>query len=116
MIPPADHPILPTSPTIPQMQKYIQTVVEYRGFDKNTVQDNFIMLCEEVGELAKALRIFSDVKLATDSNIVDLQHEVADVFWMLACVCNQLDVDIESAVRIKDERNKHRVWLAGQPM
>lgn len=111
---PQDHPAFPKQPTVEQLQQYIKDVVAYRGFDKDNVSDNFIMLCEEVGELAKAIRTYNGVKLATDSNLVNLEHEIADVFWMLACVSNQLEVDIASAVRNKEEVNKRRLWVDGQ--
>jgi len=111
---PEDHPVLPKKATTAQLQKYVKEVVKYRGFDKESVSDNFIMLCEEVGELAKALRVYNGVKLATDSDVVNLEHEIADVFWMLACVSNQVGVDITSAVRNKEEINKRRLWVDGQ--
>lgn len=111
-----DHPELPMNATTTQLQAYIADVVKYRGFDKDSVSDNFIMLCEEIGELAKALRIYNGVKVAADSSKVNLEYEIADVFWLLTCVSNQLGVDIEKAVRNKEEVNKRRVWVNGQSL
>lgn len=110
---PEDHPVFPKETTTEHLQQYIKDVVKYRGFDQENVSDNFIMLCEEVGELAKAVRIYNGVKIATDSNVVNLEHEIADVFWLLACVSNQLGVDIASAVYNKEEINKRRLWING---
>lgn len=111
---PEDHPVFPKKATVTQLQKYIQEVIRYRGFDPESVSDNFILLCEEVGELAKAIRVYNGVKVATDSNIVNLEHEIADVFWMLACISNQVGVNITTAVRNKEEVNKRRLWIDGQ--
>lgn len=104
------HPVLKDEPRLRDIQNYIKDVVKARGFDDNTVQDNFIMLTEEVGELAKALRSLRGIGLADDSTAVHIEHEVADVLWMLICVCNQLDIDLEAALRAKEEKNKQRTW------
>jgi len=106
-----EHPTLAPNLTLTDMQTYIAAVVKHRGFDKQTVQDTFIMLAEEVGELAKALRKYEGrAAVATDSKVGDIEHELADVFWMIACICNQLGVNLEHAVRDKEEINKLRTW------
>lgn len=92
------------------IQAYIKATVKHRGFDKQSVQDNFIMLTEEVGELAKALRPLRGIGIADDSQTVEIEHEVADVLWMLVCVCNQLDIDLETALRSKEQKNMQRTW------
>ncbi len=104
------HPVLPSTPTIADVQQYIKATVAHRGFSHESVQDNFIMLTEELGELAKALRKLNGVKVATDSTMTSVEEEVADVAWMLMCVCNKLGIDLESAIRAKEEKNKQRVW------
>jgi len=38
---------------IKAMQSYIKNVSKERGFDKETLQDAFVLLSEEVGELAR---------------------------------------------------------------
>lgn len=96
--------------TLGDIQVYIRQIVKQRGFDSDSVQDNFIMLTEEVGELAKALRALQGIALADDSDKRDIQHEAADVLWMLVCVCNKLDIDLETALRAKEEKNKQRTW------
>ena len=68
------------------------------------------MLTEEVGELAKALRKQAGVKVASDSKLTDVKEETVDVFWMLVCVCNQLGINLEKALRTKEAKNKTRRW------
>ncbi|HSX04964.1 MAG TPA: MazG nucleotide pyrophosphohydrolase domain-containing protein [Candidatus Saccharimonadales bacterium] len=107
----ADHPVLAANPTLAEIQAYMAAVVKHRGFDKETLQDSFILLTEEVGELAKALRKHEGrAPVATDSTIGAIEHEAADVFWMLICVCNHLGIDLETALRDKEEINKQRRW------
>jgi len=106
----ATHPVLGSQPTLADIQAYIAAVVAFRGFDKEDVQDKFIMLTEEIGELAKALRKTNGVRMATDSAATNVAEEAADVLWMLVCVCNILGIDLEAALRSKEEKNKQREW------
>lgn len=105
-----DHPRLKQNPTLSDIQEYVHAVGVHRGFDKESVQDSFMLLAEEIGELAKALRKMHDVKVANDSAVGKVEHEAADVFWMLLCVCNGLGIDLEQAMRDKEEHNKKREW------
>jgi len=42
--------------TVKELQKYINDMIDIRGFDDETAQDTMLLLTEEVGELAKAIR------------------------------------------------------------
>lgn len=104
-------PVLPKEPTLDDIQTYIRDMVKHRGFDDETLQDVFVMLTEEVGELAKSLRKFhGTMRIATDSKVGPIEHEVADVLWMLVCICNKLDIRLEDALRAKEEVNNQRTW------
>ncbi len=85
-------------------------MIKERGFDKETVPEIFMLLFEEVGEMAKAARKSQGIH--TDENSVshDLGHEAADVFMYLLDVCNHFNIDLEKAFREKEEINKKRVW------
>lgn len=104
------HPVLKGNPTLPDVQQYIKQVVKHRGFDKQSVDHEFRMLVEEVGELAKALRKQNGGSIAQDSKNHELAHECADVLWMLTCICNSMGIDLEQALRQKEELNKTRTW------
>lgn len=96
--------------TLAEWQAFIKARTTERGFDNETLQDEFMLLVEEIGELAKAMRPLHGVKTASDSAKLELEHEVADVFWLLTCVCNTLGIDLESAIRSKEDKNNKRVW------
>jgi NTP pyrophosphatase (non-canonical NTP hydrolase) len=98
------------SPNLAEWQSYIAQKVKERGLDSETTQDQFISLVEEVGELAKALRPLHGVKTAGDSAKLEVEHEAADVFWLLVCVCNGLGIDLEAAIRSKEDKNNTRIW------
>jgi|TARA_B100001245_G_scaffold152621_1_gene114281 NTP pyrophosphatase (non-canonical NTP hydrolase) len=99
-----------TDATLTEWQAYIEQKIIERGFADESLQDKFILLVEEVGELAKALRPVTGVKSATDSDRLELKHEIADIFWLLSVVANKLDIDIDEALRSKEEKNNKRSW------
>jgi NTP pyrophosphatase (non-canonical NTP hydrolase) len=96
--------------TLIDWQAYVQQKITERGFADETTQQQFMLLVEEVGELAKALRPLEGIKTSDDSEKLELAHEAADVFWMLCCVCNGLSIDLDEALRSKDAKNEKRVW------
>ena len=99
--------------SLPQVQEYIKKVVELRGFSGESIQETMLLLLEETGELAKAIR-----KTATKMSVdVDKMHnydtvesEAADVFFVLTAVCNRLNIDLLSALKEKEKENCQRNW------
>ena len=69
-----------------------------------------MLLLEECGEFARAARASVGLKFADDTQRADLQEEAADVFVVLLGLCNLLEIDLEQAVRAKEEKNKKRTW------
>lgn len=65
-----------------------------------------LLLGEEVGELFKSVRKTSgvgvDVAAQTDENPA---HEMADILIILATIANRLGIDLEEAIRSKEEIN-----------
>jgi len=99
--------------SLPQIQAYIDQVVTLRGFAHQPVQETMLLLLEEAGELAKAIR-----KTATNMSVdVDkmqnydtVESEVADVFFVLTALCNQMNVDLFRALKEKEAKNCERNW------
>lgn len=85
-------------------------MVKERGFDKETIQEVFMLFMEECGEMAKAVRKLQNMKIDKNSKQMDLEHEIADVFIYLLDICNHFDIDLEKAFRNKEEINKKRTW------
>jgi NTP pyrophosphatase (non-canonical NTP hydrolase) len=100
---------LKSDPTLADYQQYVREMVAERGF-KEDVRNKFMMLIEEVGELAKASRKAAGMKLANDVANQDAAAEAADVFIVLLGLCNLLGINLEQAFRDKEELNKKRVW------
>lgn len=106
---PTDHPVLPDNPTLADYQKYIAEALAYYELD-SSAQYCLLMLTEEVGELAKAVRKSVGGKMDVTKPDAHPDEEAADVLWMLICVCNALGIDLEQAFRAKQEVNKQRTW------
>lgn len=101
---------LKANPTLADLQEYVRRVVIERGFEGESVAQRFMLLLEESGEFAKAARKTEGIKFAADTETKELAHEAADVLIILLGLCNMLDIDLEQAVRAKEEKNKQRVW------
>lgn len=96
--------------TIAQYQDLVKKLVVERGFDKETVPEVFVLLVEEVGELAKAIRKHNGQKVDLASRLHDVEEEAADVFWLLLDICNRLDIDLAKAFSDKELENSKRTW------
>jgi NTP pyrophosphatase (non-canonical NTP hydrolase) len=102
--------LLKENPTLQDFQKYIKEMVEERGFDKENIQQIFMLFLEECGEMAKAARKTAGMKTDSNSEQFHLDNEIADVFIYLLDICNHFDIDLEKAFREKEELNKKRIW------
>lgn len=103
---------LPANPTLANMQQYMRDMVRERGFADQTPAQQCLMLTEEVGELAKCIRkSHANMRLDTAKTYdIDPAGEIADILIVLTCIANTLNIDIEQALREKEDRNKKRIW------
>lgn len=99
--------------TLREVQEYIKEINTVRGFEEQFVQDTMLLLTEEIGELAKAIRK-TVTNMCTDvnkqSSYDTIESEVADCFYVLASVCNKLNIDIFNSLKEKERENLYRVW------
>ena len=99
--------------SINEIQSYIKKVMEVRGFNKEKSSDKILLLVEEVGELAKAIRK-NEKKLGIDKtkeyNYSSIESEIADVFIVLLSICDVLNINLFRAFLDKEEENIKRVW------
>jgi NTP pyrophosphatase (non-canonical NTP hydrolase) len=103
---------LKPNPTLADIQQYVIDLEEERDFTQHGVVDQSLLLVEEIGELCKVIRkshttMGIDVAKKYD---LDAAGEIADITIMLCAVANRLGVDIEQALRDKEEHNKKRTW------
>ena len=99
--------------SINEIQSYIKEVMQIRGFNKEKSSDKILLLVEEVGELAKAIRK-NESKLGIDKtkeyNYSSIESEIADVFIVLLSICDILNIDLLKAFLNKEEENIKRIW------
>ncbi|OIP22962.1 hypothetical protein COX95_02860 [bacterium CG_4_10_14_0_2_um_filter_33_32] len=96
--------------TLKELQAYVKKTLKERGFDDETVEQKLLLLVEEVGELAKALRKHSGIKIDKNRPQGEVEHEIADCFIYILDICNKLNIDIEKAFWSKEKINKQRHW------
>ncbi len=102
--------------TLKEAQEQVnQWINQYgvRYFDELT---NMAILTEEVGEVARIMaRKYGEqsYKSAEEENNTDLGDEIADVLWVLICIANQTNIDLEEsftsnlAKKTKRDKNRH---------
>ena len=101
---------LKENPTLKDYQDYVEKMVVERGFQDETIPQMFMLLMEEVGEMAKAARKSQGIQTDTNSSTHNLGHEAADILIYLLDICNHYNIDLEKAFREKEEINKKRTW------
>lgn len=96
-----------------EVQQYIKTVNTIRGFEDQPIELTMLLLTEEIGELAKSIRK-NATNMSTDINkqysYDSIESEVSDCLYVLASVCNKLDIDMFKCLKEKEKENIHRVW------
>lgn len=113
-------PAIPALMTLPALQQHIHDLCAARGWDKNTAEQRFLLLVEEVGELAKVMR--KATNLQTEQNNpakpvwtgeqirAGLAEEFADVLMYTFDLANVFGIDLEQAYRDKVAATAKRVW------
>lgn len=99
--------------TLTEVQNYIKEIIKIRGFSEQKVQDKMLLLFEETGELAKAIRKTlpnASIDYKKIENYTDIEEEIADIFIVLTSICNKLDISLYDAIKKKEEKNIKRQW------
>lgn len=103
--------LIEASSALRKLQSYVKRAGQERGFSGETAQDSFMLLIEEMGEVAKAMRPLHGIKVANDSTVAELSHELADVQLLLLSLANKLEIDLTEAVIQKENKNRTRTWV-----
>lgn len=81
--------------------------------NKENISNIMLLLTEEVGELAKAIRKdVTDLKIDSNKigNYDSIESEIADVFIVLNSICTALDINLFDAIYNKERINVDRKW------
>ena len=105
-------PILPEHPTMQDYQRYVEGLEAYHGWLDVDLVHNCFLMGEEVGELFKAIRKYERYFETANTNgaVEHVGEEIVDVLNYLLAIANRLDIDVESAFRMKNSHNLTRTW------
>ena len=96
--------------TLSELQKYVWQKNLERGFNTTDPSKKLVMLLEEAGELAKAVRKTAGLKFTTTTKQTNPAEELADVQIVLLGLASLLGIDMLTAVRDKESKNELRTW------
>ena len=96
--------------TLSNLQIYVDELEKERGFNKETILQKCLLLGEEVGELFKAIRKTEKIGIDNNSQVFNIEEELADILIYLCAIANRCNIDMEQAFRAKEEVNKKRKW------
>lgn len=96
---------LPDLMTLPALQDYVRRIVAERGFTRDP-NEIFILLVEEVGELAKEFKHREYYPERFDAR--NLGHEIADILLYLMDAANAFDLDLMTLWREHERWNDER--------
>jgi len=98
--------------SLQNLQSYIKHVFIERGFDSETPRDKVLLMLEEFGELAKALRKYVGLKIDKHrkQRYTELKYELADILIYLLDLSNACNIDLFEAFKEKEHENKKRRW------
>jgi NTP pyrophosphatase (non-canonical NTP hydrolase) len=108
-------PLLPPSPTLADLQRYVVELEVERGFQGQDVLAKALLLGEEVGELFKAVRKSQGLSIDPQSKTGHVSEELADILIYLCAIANRFGIDLEQAFRRKEEINHRRSWAPAPP-
>ncbi len=91
------------------LQDYYGRIAVHRGYTDESAQDTMLLLTEEVGELARAVRKGISLKRSGGYSDENAGEELADVQLYLLHLANILDVRLASAVTRKERANAQRL-------
>jgi NTP pyrophosphatase (non-canonical NTP hydrolase) len=101
---------MPQTDSLQALQTYIWQMNKERGFSGEDVSKKMLLLTEEIGELAKAVRKVAGMKFAETTKQTELSEEIADVLIVLLGLSSLTGIDAYEALCAKEAKNRERVW------
>ena len=98
----------PPAPALKAFQEYYRRAALERGYAKEGPKDCLLLMVEEVGELARALRKREKLVRHGSYHGSDEAQELADVFLYVVHMANVLGFDLSHIVRDKEVVNLKR--------
>lgn len=96
---------VPPAPALKAFQEYYRRAALQRGYSNEGPKECLLLMVEEVGELAHALRKREKLVRHGSYQGVSESHELADVFLYVVHMANVLGLDLADVVRDKETLN-----------
>ena len=98
--------------TISELQKKVDDWIKKHGVRYFNELTNMAILTEEVGELSRIIsRKYGDQSFK-EGEKQDMGEEMADILFVLFCLVNQTNINLEKSfqekLKIKTERDRYR--------
>ena len=100
--------------TISELQKQVDDWIKKYGVRYFNELTNMAILTEEVGELARVISRKYGEQSFKEGEKSNLAEEMSDILFVLICLANQTNVDLESAfknklmLRTKRDSERHK--------
>jgi len=99
----------PCTPPLIILQGLVDQWIHTHGVRYFDPLTNMAILAEEVGEVARIMaRRFGEQSEKTSDRSKDLGEELADVLFVVLCLANQTDTDLQGAFDRKFEKRTKR--------
>ena len=95
--------------SLQQAQKEVDQWIKQIGIRYFDPLTNMALLTEEVGELARIVaRTYGEQSWKKTERPQSPDEELADVFWIVCCLANQMGVDLTTAFRRNIQKKTQR--------
>jgi len=91
-----------------ELQHKVDTWINTYGVRYFNELTNMAILTEEVGEVARIMARKYGEQSYKDTDNKELADELADVLWVVTCIANQTNVDLEEAMKRNFEKKTLR--------
>ena len=91
-----------------ELQHKVDTWINMYGVRYFNELTNMAILTEEVGEVARIMARKYGEQSYKDTDNKELADELADVLWVITCIANQTNVDLEEAMKRNFEKKTLR--------
>lgn len=99
--------------TLKELQKKVDDWISTIGVRYFNVQTNTLILNEEVGEFSSLVaRVYGEQsfkkEITKEEQEKQLKGELADILFVVVCLANQMDIDLEEAIKDSIEKKTKR--------
>ncbi|WP_299366391.1 nucleotide pyrophosphohydrolase [uncultured Porphyromonas sp.] len=84
--------------TLDELQQLVDKWIRTYGVRYFDPLTNMAILTEETGEVARVMARLYGEQSAKASDHLDLADELADLLWVLTCIANQCEVNLQEAL------------------